>query len=284
MAIKKANTQTKAGIVEYLEKNLGSISDESLAKQVGHVLKNVAKVKLEDLKAVSTEVASFLIMGESLAPVENKVKITPKKQVAPQEVEKKAVKPVVAKKAEVVSKVDLTTAEAIDEVANKAEEKKPVVKAKAKVEPKAQDTKTPAKKESKAKENAIDMLGNFPREIDSQLGKLVFTDKYTTFEEFRKATEEEGKELVFAVYWSKRILRQFNYDAVGMLKNGSPKSFENDLDLVTPMYNGSVNNTVFGLSAYTEYMYIFVDGELAIEDDLRFVNGAEYALYEVVAE
>ena len=145
---------------------------------------------------------------------------------------------------------------------------------------------TEAEKAQKAKEAIVQMNQTplaqmFPAEIQHEtLGKLKLNADCTSMEAVRKLAIA-GTKLVFAFWWTRRHLKQFTYDAVlHAPKNGFP----NDLDMAQPIYLNDENKVLYVVSRYTSRIYaIFPENLLISEDDnMRFLNGCEYALYEIV--
>lgn len=203
----------------------------------------------------------------SKAKVENSPKIAPKKTTT--------------KKAEAPKTVKST---AKGETAKKPTTAKKTAK---KVEKPAVKTEP-----NKVNAEARPMATIFPQEFEhTDFGKVkACPDKYHTIDEIRKALED-GVELVFACYWTKQFIKQFNYGANADVK--APKEFPYDLDTCQPIYVCDSNPIIYTLSTYTEAMFKFFDTDLVpIEcktNDgevfmMRYSQGLEFEIYEVVAE
>ena len=98
----------------------------------------------------------------------------------------------------------------------------------------------------------------------------------------RKALANE-EEIYFAVYWTPRLLKQFGYSPIDSIK--CPKSFANDLDLVSCIYIGDEDTIAVGISAYTDAPYNFQPKDLIVDEEsgLRYVNSAEFELYRLTS-
>lgn len=119
----------------------------------------------------------------------------------------------------------------------------------------------------------------FPAEIHHEhFGKLVRNDEIETLAQFR-AAYESGKRLLLAFWWSRRHLKQFDYDArLAAPRNGFP----NDLDIAQPVYISDSNSVMYAVSHYTSRLYDLYPSTLALSDDfLRFLNGCEFTIYEI---
>lgn len=163
---------------------------------------------------------------------------------------------------------------------------KPVVKKKeeVKVEP-VQEEKVEAKKESKVVKPHNDYLAKFPEEIKSNALKatLKLRRDLVTIEDLTKAFNNND-DIVIATYWTKKLLKQYadSYDPMGINPN-RPKSFENDLDLIELTYSNNLVAT--GCSLYSSIPQIFKPEYFEVDEDgMRYANGCEFEIYEVIEE
>ena len=90
---------------------------------------------------------------------------------------------------------------------------------------------------------------------------------------------ENDESLVFAMYWTKKHLKQFSY-GVDTLK--APKEFPMDLDLATCIYVSDESVVAYAISAYTESCYMFTPNDIEETDGIRYAGGVEFQIYRVV--
>ena len=127
---------------------------------------------------------------------------------------------------------------------------------------------------------------SFEIEIDGENTKFELAKDIKTMKDLIKAVapNENGEEppmIVFAAYWTKRHLRQFNYFD-GQVE--APEEFELDLDLATCIYVSDEGKIAYALSMYTEGLYVFTPRDLEEVQGVRFSNGLEYQIYRQVTE
>lgn len=164
---------------------------------------------------------------------------------------------------------------------------KPVVKKKedSKVEPVQEDKVVEPKKESKVEKPHNDYLAKFPETIESKSlkGTLRVRRDLVSIEDVVKAFNND-EDIVIATYWTKKLLKQYadSYDPMGINPN-RPKSFENDLDLVELTFAN--NLVVTGCSLYSFIPQIFKPEYFEVDEDgMRYANGCEFEIYEVIEE
>ena len=138
----------------------------------------------------------------------------------------------------------------------------------------------------------------FPNDLEVNESKFVaVSDKYQTMDEIRKATKEDGKVLLFATYWTARHIRQFDYVNTFHLKKRTNedviKVIGKDLDILAPRIVLETEDTIIAVSCYTEAISLFKEEDLKPVEDidkdgnkytLRFSNGMEFQIYELVEE
>lgn len=90
---------------------------------------------------------------------------------------------------------------------------------------------------------------------------------------------ENNETIVFAMYWSERLLQQFPYFN-GDFK--APAKFPMDLDLSTCLYASDSGTCAYAISSFTEGMYLILPEHLKEHKGLRFSNGIEYQIYREV--
>lgn len=135
----------------------------------------------------------------------------------------------------------------------------------------------------------------FPKKLDCTelgLGTLIAVpDKYKSFKELRKDLDD-GKTLYFVAYWTKRLIKEFNY-AMQFDVDVPKEGFVNDLDILQAVLFCDNVERVFAMSAYTEALYRFEGSELEPVEDtdedgnqffIRLSNGMEYEIYVPEAE
>lgn len=155
-----------------------------------------------------------------------------------------------------------------------------------KVDKKKSANKTKAEKKSEPKksgvtaldtksEKAIELADTFKDEIEVDGVTYEIAHDIKNMDDLYKALEAE-EVIVFAMYWSKRLLKQFNYFN-GLVK--SPKEFPLDLDLSTCIYASDNGTVAYAVSMYTEACYALLPENLIEEDGLRYSGGVEYQIY-----
>ena len=134
-------------------------------------------------------------------------------------------------------------------------------------------TKKPVTESNKVMEYAV----RFPDEIKVGDDTYQIALDIKNMDDLYKALSE-GKEVVFAYFWSKRLLKQFRYGD-GLL--GQPKSFNDDLDLATCVYCSDEKKVAYNVSLYTEAFYAIYPEELEIDEEtgLRYSDGIEFHIY-----
>lgn len=140
------------------------------------------------------------------------------------------------------------------------------------------------KKTDKPKKDVIpNTVKVFKETLDHpDFGKMQLRNDITTLKQFSDEIDQ-GKDLVFAIVWTKKQLKQFNYDPNFLLGSNYPTNFVEDLDICSPMYISQDFSFVYTLSRYTEINSLILNSELEImEDNTRVCNGAEYQIYEIV--
>lgn len=180
----------------------------------------------------------------------------------------------------------------------KAEEPKsePVAEETQKEEPKTEsvDTKKSAKKSLGGKkkkettpkegvtvledtEKTVQLAKMFPKTITFEGAEYdVAHDIKNMNDLFNALGDENGKEILFAFYWTKRHLRQFPYFGEIL---GQPDSFENNLDICTALYVSDEKKIAYLISRYTEAFYSILPHALEEFDGLRVSDGIEYQIY-----
>lgn len=269
----------KKGLIEFIKESVNNIKEENLLSRIQYTLKGVEKneadVSKSDLYTLAKDIMSSIAPAPQPVAVEN----SPKPKLGKK-------KPVETKTETVEETAEEETEEeTTEEVAPAPEKKTKKVTSKKKEEPaKVESTEGLTKKD-------LPMAKIFPKEIDHEsLGKLVACpDKYHTVQEIRKALEE-GVNLIFACYWTKRHIKEFAYGQsyeVPVPKGGFP----HDLDTLQALYVCEGIDRIYALSTYTEAMFRFLEEDLVPTECeandgskfmMRYSAGLEFEIYEAV--
>lgn len=180
--------------------------------------------------------------------------------------------------------------EAVEKIINivepKKEEKKKILpkkEDKVKPQPKVEDTKEDSKKELKTTHKTMQLLASFPETLESTVlkAKLKLRSDLKNIQDIVKAFNDE-QDIIIATYWTKRHLKQYagSYDPLNINPN-KPKEFEHDLDLVEITYANEL--VVTGCSLYSYVPQVFLPVDFTIDEDgMRYANGCEFQIYEIV--
>lgn len=256
----------KEQMVQFLDQHFNEVTDKNLQDRIVYTAnawkKSPDSVKLSDLRPLVKEVEAILPKEESKPAPANSTKKTLKKSSKKEEPVAEKTAPAEEKKAPV----------------NKEEKKEAPAK---KTAPKKPEKK-PAVQKSEQKGTAFDLADTFADTIQTEIGTLEKAQDIKTFADLRKALANE-EEIYFAVYWTPRLLKQFGYSPIDSIK--CPKSFANDLDLVSCIYIGDEDTIAVGISAYTDAPYNFQPKDLVVDEEsgLRYVNSAEFELYRLTS-
>lgn len=245
----------KEQMVQFLDEHFNEVTDKNLQERITYTAnawkKDHDSVKLSDLRPLVKEVEALLPEEESKpAPPANSTKKTLKKSS---------------------KKEEPKTEETAPKEEKKAPAKKPVAK---------KSEKKSAVQKSEQKGTNFDLAGMFEETITTEIGTLTKAQDIKTFADLRKALENE-EEIYFAIYWTERLLRQFDY--VGTIETvKKPKNFPNDLDLVSCIYLSDEDKLAVGISSYTDMPYIIQPKDMTItEDGFRYTSNMEFELYRL---
>lgn len=244
----------KEQMVQFLDEHFNEVTDKNLQERITYTANTWKKdhdsVKLSDLRPLVKEVEALLPEEESKPAPANSIKKTLKKSS---------------------KKEELKTEETAPKEEKKAPAKKPVAK---------KSEKKSAVQKSEQKGTNFDLAGMFEETITTEIGTLTKAQDIKTFADLRKALENE-EEIYFAIYWTERLLRQFDY--VGTIETvKKPKNFPNDLDLVSCIYLSDEDKLAVGISSYTDMPYIIQPKDMAItEDGFRYTSNMEFELYRL---
>lgn len=158
----------------------------------------------------------------------------------------------------------------------------------------AKKTTTPAKTEKKdpvepvetqtrasrkERELAIKFPDFIERQVDDTMVKYTRCDDlYHTIDDIRKASDD-GYTLLFACFWSPRLLKQFDYKAQFDV-DSVPKAFPDNLDVAELLLTCDTMPKLFALSLETEAMYAFREEDLEPVDGIRVSAGLEFEIYQ----
>lgn len=244
----------KEQMVQFLDEHFNEVTDKNLQERITYTAnawkKDHDSVKLSDLRPLVKEVEALLPEEESKPAPANSTKKTIKKSSKKEEPKTEETTPKEEKKAP-----------AKKLVAKKSEKKSAVQK-------------------SEQKGTNFDLAGMFEETITTEIGTLTKAQDIKTFADLRKALENE-EEIYFAIYWTERLLRQFDY--VGTIETvKKPKNFPNDLDLVSCIYLSDEDKLAVGISSYTDMPYIIQPKDMTItEDGFRYTSNMEFELYRL---
>jgi hypothetical protein len=244
----------KEQMVQFLDEHFNEVTDKNLQERITYTAnawkKDHDSVKLSDLRPLVKEVEALLPEEESKPTPANSTKKTLKKSS---------------------KKEEPKTEETAPKEEKKAPAKKPVAK---------KSEKKSAVQKSEQKGTNFDLAGMFEETITTEIGTLTKAQDIKTFADLRKALENE-EEIYFAIYWTERLLRQFDY--VGTIETvKKPKNFPNDLDLVSCIYLSDEDKLAVGISSYTDMPYIIQPKDMTItEDGFRYTSNMEFELYRL---
>lgn len=271
---------TKEQMTSYLNEVFKSVqkANKNLADRIVYTVKaykkDPASVMKKDLYDLCKEAMALNLTPAT--PVVAEASVKPVKKTGGVTKSKKEAEPV-KEEAETPSEAPAEQEEA---PAKKVGKKKAVTKKSAKKE---EPIVTPVDSNSKS-EKEVTLAKMFKEKIESpMLGTLEIAHDIKTMDDLKKSIEKE-EVLVFAVYWTARMIKQFSYGS-NINLHIVPKSFKDDLDLATLIYIGEVNDIAWAVSSDTDAMYSFNEEDLVEEDGLRFTNGGcEYQIYRQTAE
>lgn len=237
---------TKQDLVRILQSS--EISDQTLRERVAETLgafqKDMTKVLKKDLLALAQEVVD-LTNGVS-APVPVEASLKPVSKVDDKKTAKKGKKATAEKKGAKVKKSTEDTVETIPPVTNVGADNLPSAKL-------------------------------FPAEIEvPELGKLVLGTGFDTYADVLNALNE-GKELYFASYWSKRQIKEFSYAVTKMVPAETVnKGFPNDLDIMMAVLSCENVERIYAMSVYTEALFQFEGEDFQYVEDVDPRDGSEF--------
>lgn len=264
---------TKEQMTSYLNEVFKGVqkANKNLADRISYTgkayKKDPASVMKKDLYDLCKEAMALNLTPATPVVAEASVKPVGKKKLS--------------KKSEPVKEEEKTPEEPKEETPAKASgKKKAVTKKSAKKEEPIVTPEAPNTKSDKE----VTLAKMFKEKVESPaLGTLEIAHDIKTMDDLKKSIEKE-EVLVFAVYWTARMIKQFGYGS-NINLHIVPKSFKDDLDLATLIYIGEVNDIAWAVSSDTDAMYSFNEEDLAEVEGLRFTNGGcEYQIYRQTSE
>lgn len=257
---------TKEQMKDFLKANLVATKGD-LRDRVAYALKaNDDKLTRKDLVDLVKEVNEILKDIPQLTLVEPKAENSIKKLAKG-----------VSKKQEIVPE----ESEESDEEAEETEEAEAPVKEEKPKKSKKIGNKKPKKegvKSTETSKQSVQLAEMFPKTLEVGDSKYELASDIKTMDDLYDALGRD-EEIVFAYYWTKRHLKQFNYFGSWL---GQPKSFDNDLDLATAIYVSDEKKVSYQVSMYTEAIYTILPTDFEEVDGLRIAGGIEYQLYRKV--
>lgn len=146
-------------------------------------------------------------------------------------------------------------------------------------ESKADAVETQTRVSRKEREFAVRFPDFIERQIDDKMVKYTKCDDlYHTVDDIRKASED-GYSILFACFWSPRLLKQFDYKRQFDVDN-VPASFPDNLDTAELLLTCNTMDKVYAISPDTEAMYAFREEDLEHVDGIRISNGLEFEIYQ----
>ena len=127
-------------------------------------------------------------------------------------------------------------------------------------------------------DKAVQLAKMFPKTLEVGDSKYELATDIKSMDDLYEALNKD-EEIVFAYYWTKRHLKQFDY-FMGWL--GQPKSFDNDLDLATAIYVSDEKKVSYQVSMYTEAVYTILPTDFEEVDGVRVAGGIEFQIYRAV--
>lgn len=147
--------------------------------------------------------------------------------------------------------------------------------------------KTGAKKPAnKTKGDAVEVLEEsskitqqrakkFPAQIDVQGETYKSAEDIKSMEDLYNAVNAD-EDILLAFYYPKRNIKQFGY-----FNNllGTPKSFENDLDLASVLYVSEEKKVAYAISVYMEAPYTVLPDDFEVVDGIKISGCLEFEVY-----
>lgn len=252
----------------FIEANVAEVKkqDKNLFDQISYTDKAMKKdpksVKKADLVQLAKDIMTLL--GDAVKEVATPVTLTPVAENSTKPVAKLSAKGGAKKSAEKAE--DKKEPETKKPVATEKGEKKPTTGKK--------DEKKSVAKKPPVPEVAT--ASSFPETLTIGDESYELAHDITDMEKLHEASDND-EEIIFAFYWSKSQIKQFNYGS-GLLP--APKDgFKDNLDLSTLLYVSDEKKVCFSLSMYTENLYQVMPDAFEEIEGVRYSMGIEYQIY-----
>lgn len=128
----------------------------------------------------------------------------------------------------------------------------------------------------KVQEQELVLAKVFPTEVVVEGDTYKIATDIDSMSDLKKAFDK-GSEIVIAMLWTKRHLRQFPYGIPEL--HGDVKEFPNDLDLAQAIYMSDDLKVMYAVSVYTDNCSTFLAKDIPQFEGLRFSNGMEFQIY-----
>ena len=261
---------TRNTTVEQLKKFIGANvaevkkQDKNLFDQISYTDKAMKKdpksVKKADLVQLAKDIITLL--GDAVKEVATPVTLTP--------VAENSTKPVAKLSAKGGAK------KSADKAGDKKEPEKKEAVPTASGEKKPTTGKKDEKKSIKKPVPEVATASSFPETLTIGDESYELAHDITDMEKLHEASDND-EEIIFAFYWSKSQIKQFNYGS-GLLP--APKDgFKDNLDLSTLLYVSDEKKVCFSLSMYTENLYQVMPDAFEEIEGVRYSMGIEYQIY-----
>lgn len=141
--------------------------------------------------------------------------------------------------------------------------------------------KKPKKKASGIKIKTETVQVDIPDTFEAEgIGKVKVNTELETIEEVKEARENGNNNLIFATLWTKKHLKKYDYDRIGLGADVSD-GFPNDLDLLVPVFVSE--NIAYAVSLYTDMVFYFKPNSFEVDEHgARVTSGMEWVLLESI--
>lgn len=250
-----------------MKKDVKSVTKSDLVELVRDTIKSLGDKFVEPaLAEEKTEIETKETKTEKKSPVKEsslKSKVKSKKSEKTKEVAKATEPEVASESAEETAKEEAV------ETAKNTGVKKPAKKTQKgeAVEVLEESKKQPQQRAKK-----------FPAKIDVQGETYEVATDITSMDKLYDAVNAD-EDILLAFYYPKRNIKQFGY-----FNNilGTPKSFENDLDLASVLYVSEEKKVSYAISVYMEAPYTILPEDFEVVDNVKISGCLEFDVYRKV--
>ena len=250
-----------------MKKDVKSVTKSDLVELVRDTIKSLGDKFVEPaLAEEKTEIETKETKTEKKSPVKEsslKSKVKSKKSEKTEEVAKATEPEVASESAEETAKEEAV------ETAKNTGVKKPAKKTQKgeAVEVLEESKKQPQQRAKK-----------FPAKIDVQGETYEVATDITSMDKLYDAVNAD-EDILLAFYYPKRNIKQFGY-----FNNilGTPKSFENDLDLASVLYVSEEKKVSYAISVYMEAPYTILPEDFEVVDNVKISGCLEFDVYRKV--